>query len=417
MKNEYRKKILFKNYIDVIVCMLMIISFLEKIGGKYLSWYIPYLCGFIIITISFFLKKEDEIFANTAKRIVFYWYSFFIVMTAYSFLILLFKNNEIDFFTREFSIFIQMSIIYITVYALFKVFGSRTLSIIIFSMLVASIITIVIGVIVYGIVPTLLYLSNPLADEYGRGASIFELHSMSFSMGFVLFYYLIINKQERKLKKTALVVSIIVIYLAFKKSELIAVPIVFIVYKIIKKFDFKSTKIIIIINGFILTIFSFIYLYMIKYQILDKFVQRLNVNTSGRTLLYDIIMRVTPLRLDYMGIGYKLVSKELFPLLSDYAYLGYTSEISLHSDVLDMYIGMGFIGFFIWNIYLFLILPYLVQRRSNAFSGKVTVLMTIYAYIVYLTDNTSTYFIFQIMMMAIIIECCAKGEIECQTLK
>ena len=76
---------------------------------------------------------------------------------------------------------------------------------------------------------------------------------------------------------------------------------------------------------------------------------------------------------------------------------GYGVAASIHSDILVMFIEIGFIGMLIWIYYCFKYKTVKLNRRNGTAVGEYYLLATIYMFILYLTDNTSTYFITQMI--------------------
>lgn len=62
-----------------------------------------------------------------------------------------------------------------------------------------------------------------------------------------------------------------------------------------------------------------------------------------------------------------------------------------------MFIEIGFIGMLIWIYYCFKYKTVKLNSRNGTAVGEYYLLATIYMFILYLTDNTSTYFITQMI--------------------
>ena len=108
----------------------------------------------------------------------------------------------------------------------------------------------------------------------------------------------------------------------------------------------------------------------------------------GRKHLYSFMNDYYSFDLSYLGHGYGFSNK--------FIELNTTFSITvLHSDILRMYVELGFIGFFIWIIYYFFVARKHIEKKYNIDIACKFFFMTVYLMILHFTDNTVNYFVTQ----------------------
>jgi hypothetical protein len=115
----------------------------------------------------------------------------------------------------------------------------------------------------------------------------------------------------------------------------------------------------------------------------------------GRDRIYTYFRRFYEYTLSFLGKGYGFTSQYLLDNSSSLMKQLH-GTLGLHNDILRLYIELGLWGSFIWHFWYLIRIP--KYLKSYDFSClKLFMAFMIYAYIVYITDNTTTYFWFQFM--------------------
>ena len=65
----------------------------------------------------------------------------------------------------------------------------------------------------------------------------------------------------------------------------------------------------------------------------------------------------------------------------------------MHSDLFKKYVELGFILFFAWIIYIFIIKTRKLFKNQGYWSSEIYLLCTLYVFILYATDNIFSYFL------------------------
>lgn len=225
-----------------------------------------------------------------------------------------------------------------------------------------------------------------------RIAYIMEVHGLTFMMGILFLYYLFYENNQIRFHKTKVILSALLIILGLKRIEIIALLIAIVVFITLlrnKKIYIKASIKIIIFSAIIL-LSGFIFI--ISTGILENIIHKYGIETSGRLEYYHYARNFFKYDVSYLGKGYTYFSKYIEQLwISGFRLNGYRIAASIHSDILCMYIELGFIMFHIWLIYSFCIKAYILKKSKNNGIMKCYLLLTIYMFVLYLTDNTFNY--------------------------
>ena len=209
-------------------------------------------------------------------------------------------------------------------------------------------------------------------------------------MGICLLYYLFIDKRKDRVKKNNLIKCILMIFWGLKRIEIAAIILCFIFFKIIiSKLNIKISSAMATI---IILVVSYSYVMFIHNSSLIQLASEYNINFMGRLPTYEYVAntysKFTP---KFLGIGFGYIDEILDELVKINFKIDYIPIISLHSDILRMYIGIGFLGFGIWIIYQCYIKTKLLYKHVNLNCAKSYLVFTVYLFILYLTDNTYSY--------------------------
>jgi hypothetical protein len=179
------------------------------------------------------------------------------------------------------------------------------------------------------------------------------------------------------------IVDLVLLYLAHKRIAMLGAIAVWASFKIYN-FFFKRKNIKPVMVCFALfDIAMLMYLYLIRNGILNEYVSKFEINTMGRTNVYDKIAAIYTMSPLYGGSGIGTVRVFL-------ENLGLPAFKLLHNDLLSIYIETGFWGFIIfWVIYLGV-----VKYNSKYVQAQNIIIMVcllMYTFINFMTDNISIY--------------------------
>ena len=217
-----------------------------------------------------------------------------------------------------------------------------------------------------------------------------EVNDLTFAMGFCFLYYLFFDSRSINYKFKYLLKCFFMIFWGLKRIEIFALILTILFYKIvISKFNIRISSSI--ATGIILFI-SFFYIMFIHNSELIEIAAKYNINFMGRLTTYVYVAsHFSQFDIRFPGIGFGFIDEILEGLEKMNFKIGYIPIISLHSDILRMYIGIGFIAFGFWVIYQCFIKTRLIKRNINLNCAKGYLMFTVYLFVLYLTDNTYSY--------------------------
>jgi hypothetical protein len=146
---------------------------------------------------------------------------------------------------------------------------------------------------------------------------------------------------------------------------------------------------------------SMTYVMLISSGLLVPFAKRFGIDFSGRMGFYRYMRKFYDWSISFMGNGMGFTEKYM---QSTSRKIGGYSAV--HNDILKNYIDLGFVGSLLWVFWFIVVIPRMLLQKFGEKARYVYCIGTIYAYIVYTTDNASEYYIFQFTLFSLIIYGC-----------
>ena len=223
-----------------------------------------------------------------------------------------------------------------------------------------------------------------------------ELHDVVLAIGYVLVYYIFSKEKLTRKNLFFIIATLNVMVLGMKRISVLAIILAAFFHCVVKRFSDKKQYCICKIAGWAAFILCFVYIYVLTDgSTFFDYMSSLGVNVMGRNYYFSAIaskIRFTP---TFLGLGRHAVA-QLFS-----GELSYMNVGGVHNDILKMYAENGFIVFSAWLLYY---LVYILKKYKEHFDSKAALIYfgaTIYAFTLYLTDNTEVYFICQIFLILI----------------
>lgn len=169
----------------------------------------------------------------------------------------------------------------------------------------------------------------------------------------------------------------------------------------------KNQKCLITITGVVMMLVCYLLVYLVLNPDWNLIASNLNIDLAGRNYYYAAMQNYAHFGTDFIGLGRnacQVILKEDFP----YFRVG-----NVHSDILRMYVESGFWMFSVWLIYYLIIMPKYIERKIGTKSSKFVMAVTLYTFIVYMTDNTELYLMnqfFYILTLLLFMNRELKGE-------
>ena len=243
----------------------------------------------------------------------------------------------------------------------------------------------------YGFMGMRAYITTLIFGESSIANYAMEVHDLTFAMGIFLLYYMFFEDKSARHHKAKIVLSIILILLGLKRIEMLALCIAVLLYFVLIKWG-KGIKVCTIVCGVAAVVISLVYIYVIDSGMLSALLLKYGIQDNGRLSYYLYANKFYEYSIDFVGLGWTWFSRYFQQLyLSGYRIDGYRIAASIHSDILVMFIEIGFVLFVVWVFYMFITRTNVVTRKFGAVAGECVLLLTLYMFILYLTDNTITY--------------------------
>ena len=109
-----------------------------------------------------------------------------------------------------------------------------------------------------------------------------------------------------------------------------------------------------------------------------------------------------------MGHGIGFTGRQ-FDFVTSADLYNMASVKAMHNDFFKLYIELGFVGFAIWCYWWAIRIPRKISSKFDINAAFSCMLLIMYTFILYTTDNTDTYFNYQ-MQLGILISliCCTQ---------
>lgn len=276
-----------------------------------------------------------------------------------------------------------MQINFLFAFAALRRLKKRTLQDSIAALIIVFVVVLIKAVIQRGPLVVFSVAIEILTSLNSTGQNPFEIADCTFAAGLVLLMYIFYGQIKSKKENRYLFVCAVFILLGFKRIQFLSLAIVVaigIILMMIKSEIFKN----IWMNIFsaITIVAGSLYVYLLEK---DEFIAAWTGLDLGRRRLYMFMNDYYDFTIGYIGRGYGF-SNKLASLNTNFRI------ITLHSDILRMFVELGFIGFYIWLIYYLIIARKKITKRYGIYRGQQYFFMTIYLMVLYFTDNTISYF-------------------------
>ena len=285
------------------------------------------------------------------------------------------------------NLYIILSVLFASV--VFYLFGKKGMDLFLKCSFISYFLGSILAILIkFGVKNTLVYLLTSIPPVPGM-RFIMEVHDLTFAIGVVFLYYLFFaEKNEGRISK--LILSALLIFWGLKRIEIGALVVCCICFKVlIKKRDLRRATWVIGISIFAV---CYCYIMAIHTGVLAQLAERFHINFMSRLETYSYVSEhYSKFSLGFPGIGVGYIDEIIEQLSNADVRIGFVPIISLHSDVLRMYIGLGFIGFGVWIYYQTIGRTRIMERLFSRKTTSIYLLLTLYSFILYLTDNTYGY--------------------------
>lgn len=226
-----------------------------------------------------------------------------------------------------------------------------------------------------------------VSPDYAEGfMKLLELHDAVFALGVFLIYFLLDGVKKNRLR---FLVAVFFFLIGFKRIGFLAVAAALLFFLLLRKRPNTIYQTSLILGALIM-LGGFAYIVLIKHHVFSFIMERLGINAMGREDLYEFINDYYEISVSYIGKGFEYITL-LMKTTKKVGYLNLTHIQALHNGFLTVYIEFGFWGYFLWTGFWLLWFPvWTKQFGSKALLAQL--LVSVYLFITYATDNTAFYF-------------------------
>ena len=223
---------------------------------------------------------------------------------------------------------------------------------------------------------------------FGRvSLDMLELHEIAFALGVLVIFFFISDK--RRYKKE-IGISVLFILLAYKRIELLALPVCFIVYCLTLRSETEKMY-----RNFVVVLIAFMgYTHFVWNDGFKVLMEYFNIDSVGRSEIYSLVLESLKGQDIYRGRGLGWTLTSLTNL-----YGNWRQYADLHNDFLKYMVELGvFGGSFFWFLWLFLSPVLIVKQKKSILFNRIYLVLIVYDAILFCTDNTIRYFLVNISL-------------------
>ena len=367
-----------KKKIDFMAIIIIFLLTLSYFSYSKINFYFQILAEIAIIGIAISKGIFNKDY-NIEKK----WINFIImalipiiILFIYSIFIFLVENQKISYITRAFSTIIYKGIFILTAASLVYLFREKSIKIVTASAILNYLTAIITFIYNYGIGQLIPAIYNSIFDVQAQNMGL-EAHEVTFVLGLLFLFYIL---KDAKKNKILLIILAFFMLAGFKRIQPVAIILGIITYFLLSKI--KRKRIWMFIISITMLIISFIWIYLIKSNLLSVIGDEYGINFMSRLEFYNAIDSEYELSMDFLGRGVGFTSE----WMSENIY-----DMGIHSDILRMYIEEGMYVY----IYIFLYYIYLnskrLYRNENSKNALVFFALMVVSYICWFTDNVEGY--------------------------
>lgn len=384
-------------------------------GAVYsIRWYIFYYGKFVLI--AFFIMfaysyyNKDLILSKNRKWMLRMFLIPVIIMFLYSVIIWISNKTAFPYITRGCSDSIFQAWAYIGGICFAFVYKKDAIKYGLYSALITYSMGILLGICV-----TLGKMVG--VDIYGTNYTVnmfLELHEVVYVIGLYIIFLIFINRRKYiKAPMVLLMISIVYFVLGGKRIGIAAVVLVCIYGAFLVNRNRWAKSKLLKITGWICLFICTIYVALTVSDKLSQILNSLGIDMMGRNIIYNYFRRFCSFSPSYLGRGVGFVSRQ-FDYTTAGDLLNMVSVKALHNDFMKIYINIGFVGFLIWCWYWVRRIPQSIEKKVDTDSAFFCLLIILFAFITYATDNTEGYSNFQMHMCMMISTICYMGLLNRQ---
>lgn len=223
----------------------------------------------------------------------------------------------------------------------------------------------------------------------GITRNYFELHDLVLALGYLICFYFFTNQKITRKNVVGTIIVIAILSLGLKRITLLGVFAAYGFYHFLKNKPSLVRYRFGIATGYVILALSYLFVFMLANggEFLSK-IESMGINTMGRSTIFLLAMNMAEFSPGFLGIGRNVLNDYFFREIAPRYRVA-----AVHSDILKIYIENGFIMFGVWLLLYNIVLPKKIKKRFGEPVTFFYLVINIYRFCMYFTDNTENYFI------------------------
>lgn len=376
---------------------ITIFTFFLVSDSFFLDYYFLVRACLLLFSIFLFLianrKKQIWVVNKTFN----YLFLFLLICALHFVYIFLYKYSPFFIYqiNRSISLYLQAVIALLFPFALFSLYGVKSIKIAVYSFIIAYTICIFKGILYLGPVGLIEYSFDfsdaKVAAENYKLNKMFEFHSLGLTFPVFLLYNYIYREISKRnfFSKSVIFLLVFFTLLSLKRISIIAFFVVYLLYYFTKS-DLTYRRIVRWAFP-VISFVCFIILSIIYSPSFFSYIQDHGYNLMGREYLYHGITEETYLSVYFCGKGWGWAGAYM-KFMNDVGN-SFNGIMGVHNDILRLYTELGSVVFTLFLYIYYRKIPQKLNLESHRLSYYY-ILFQGFAFITYVTDNTFQYWDF-----------------------
>ena len=399
---QEQPKGLFYRLIVIAYVGLMTIAFYVSAERRGIIPILPtilrYACdvGVIVLAIVYFFVTYMQKRIQIARDLAWIWSIPYIGMAMISLVIWIVNRAEINYIKRGLINVGCAELNALAVACAIWLFGERTVDYSFYGAMIAVAMVAMRAVMDYGpggFIGQYIALLLTFAGNTGPAMRYMEFHDLGQGLGLFLMYYAwTFAKNKRSI--LLLFASFVCFTMSLKRIDVVAIAAGIMMGRYFNNLTFRRKWYFLIAFEVSLVFFAYFYLILIKKGYYGIIMDRLGIDTMSRDVLYKYYSDFYELSPTFLGRGLRFI----------YVHTGETTDVirvsrsivisvhNAHNEYITYLIELGFWGFIFWLWSNSWYKMNSIRRNYGWEAMTLTLMVTMYCFISYATDNTFFYF-------------------------
>ncbi len=266
-----------------------------------------------------------------------------IIMLVYSLVTQVVYSFSSDYLVRTVTMCVRFAVYGIFAMQSARVFGEKTVNVLLTSCIIAYIPSIVTFFLTYGFFNGIIALFS--SDIHHESIAL-EVHRLTYIFGFISVYFFYQKIINGKMVMPQAITSLCFMLMGVKRIAYLALAIA-IAFIFVLKFQKNRTRYkTVIISSVTMICFALLYIYLIRYGHLQTLFRTLGIEDSFRFNFWNFVQSKYEVSPTFFGYGISYPQRFMAHEWSNIKDL--SAATHLHNDVLGYYLGLGFIGFILF---------------------------------------------------------------------